>query len=194
MVFTIESLQKEVMARLGEIAMARPSLPALGVPTSADIVAAKIESMLPEEGAKLIRGASAGELGSGIQMEVTVGDHKLMPCGLYAAEIELPEDFLRLVSLKMSGWEKSVSSLILPTSPEWDCQWSPEPGIAGCRQRPRGYWDGKLLRAICSQENDILESLYGWRIPVTDTDGNFEFPPIIYPDLIGAIESRIVSG
>lgn len=191
MVYAIESLQKDVLARLGEIAMPQPSLPALAVPTSADIVKAKIKSMLPEEGAKLIRGASAEALGSGIQMEVAVADYKLMPCGLYAAEVELPEDFIRPGSLKMSGWEKSVNSLILPASPEWDCQWSPEQGIAGCQQRPRAYRDGKILRAIGTVEKDSSVSLYGWRLPVADTDGNFHFPSGMYPDLLGAIASKI---
>ena len=193
MVYTIERLQKEVSARLGEISVTPTSISASGVPTPAEIVAAKIKSMLPEEGSKLIKGASADELGCGIEMEVTVATSKLMTCGLYAIEIELPEDFLRLVSLKMAGWERSVGRLILPTMPEWECQWSEEPGIAGSPQRPRAYMDGKILRAIGSQENDSTESMYGWRIPVADTDGNFDFPAGLYPDLLGAIASRILS-
>lgn len=193
MVYSIDSLQKDVMARLGEIAMPQPSLPALGAPTSADIVKAKVKSMLPEECAKLIRGASAEALGCGIQMEVVVADSMLMPCGLYAAEIELPEDFLRLVSLKMSGWERSVGSLILPASPEWNCQWSPEPGIAGSPARPRAYLDGKILRSIGTEENGSLESLYCWRIPSVDADGNFKFPSGMYPDLLGTIASKIIT-
>ena len=193
MVYTIERLQKDVLARLGEISVTPPSLSVSGVPTSVDIVAAKIKSILPEEGARLIKGASADELGGGMEMDSIVVNQKLMPCGLYAIEMEIPEDTLRLVSLKMSGWERKVSRLILPAMPEWDCQWSSESGIAGNPQRPRAYLEGKILRAIGTPESASLERFYGWRIPVADTDGNFDFPAGLYPDLLGAIASRILS-
>jgi hypothetical protein len=48
----------------------------------------------------------------------------------------LPDDFLRLVSFKMSDWERPVYSAILPDDPLYLQQSSRFAGIRGNRQRP----------------------------------------------------------
>lgn len=50
--------------------------------------------------------------------------------------IHLPDDFLRLVSFKMSDWDKSVSSVITDDHPLYDLQSSRYPGIKGNPQNP----------------------------------------------------------
>lgn len=186
MVFTIEKLKRDVMARLGEIPQPLPSL-AVDVPGPADIVSLKVESMLPGKGSRLLREASLEMLGAGCQSDVEVTKRK-MPCGLYAAEIRLPEGFLRLVSVKMRSWDSSVSKVILPGLAEWECQWSAEPGIAGCPSRPRAYLDGKILRVVASNtEDDTLERFCCWNMPIPDSEGSFEFPDLLYPELVGAL-------
>ncbi|MDE6633100.1 MAG: hypothetical protein K2K23_08895 [Muribaculaceae bacterium] len=174
------------MVRLGEISRSQTSVAATDIPAPADIVAAKAAALLPEVGAKLIVEASRSLLEGGVDMEAEVA-FRLMPCGLHAAEIRLPEEFLALTSLKMSGWERSVSRLVLPDEADWDCQWSEEPGIAGCQARPRVYLDGNVLRAIGDGADAAIEWLRGWKIPSPGSDGKFHFPASLYPALVGGI-------
>ena len=188
MIFTIERLQTDVMVRLGEISLSQTSVSAAGIPSPAEVIAAKVTSLLPEVGTKLICEASGSQLAGGMAMEAEAV-FRLMPCGLHAAEIRLPEGFLVLTSLRMSGWRRSVSRLILPGSADWDCQWSEEPGIAGCQARPRVYMDGNVLRAVGVEADSAVEWLRGWKIPSPGSDGKFHFPGSLYPDLVGGIIS-----
>lgn len=50
--------------------------------------------------------------------------------------VPLPDDFLRLVSFKMSDWERPVYSAILPDDPLYLQQSSRFAGIRGNRQKP----------------------------------------------------------
>lgn len=194
--FTIEKFQTDVMARLGEIARPPITLPvesvSSDVPWPEDVVSMKVTSLLGVVGAKLIREAPAGLLGGGIA--VGAGDVviQLMPCGLYGAEIHVPEGFLRLVSAKMSGWVRSVNAVVMPESAEWGRQWSGEGGIAGCAERPRAYLDrdesGLLLRLVgCESEEDAVEWVNGWIVPEVDEGGGFEFPEGLYGELVSGI-------
>lgn len=198
--FTIERLQTDVMARLGEIA--RPQGPLSGtsaldgVPWPEDIIGKRAASYLGEVGSKLIMEASASEFGSGVSDSGREVSWRLMPCGLYGAEVRLPGGFLRLVSVMMSGWRRSVVSAVMPESPEWSRQWSAEAGIAGCPERPRAYVDcdgaGSLLRLVGSEsEEDALEWLCGWSVPSVNEEGEFEFPESLYGDLVGAITEKL---
>lgn len=186
MIFSIERLQTDVMVRLGEISRPHTSVSASGIPSAADVVAAKAAALLPDVGARLIAGASLSQLAGGVAMEAEVA-FRLMPCRLHAAEIQLPEDFLALVSLRMSGWERSVGRIVLPDSADWYCQWSEEPGIAGCPERPRVYLDDNVLRAVGSGADAEVEWFRGWKIPSPGADGKFHFPASLYPDLVAGI-------
>ncbi len=193
MEYCFEKLKSDVMRRLGEITLPPSSAVSMAVPGPADVIGAKIESLLPEVGGRLIREASYSMLGGGVEVEVDVEMSRLAS-GLFAAEIRLPAGFLRLVSVKMSGWRRSVSELILPGNPGWDCQWSDEEGIAGCPEKPRVYLDGCVLRAVgCRSETDGLAWLRCWCLPHPDSDGKFSFPEALYPELVtGTVQAMLV--
>lgn len=202
--YGIETLISDVMARLGEFPRPQQSLPALssgsgsslsGIPGPQDVVALKVRSLLPEVGSRLIREAEVLPPPEEAPESRTCVP-SLMPCGLYAAELQLPEDFLRLGSVKMGEWRHSVSEAAGPNDSGWECQWSSEPGIAGCPTRPRAYLDsgsaGLLLRLVGSEGGeDALEWLRVWRIPVADEEGRFRFPAVIYPELVSALTKRL---
>lgn len=191
MLFSIEKLQRDVMARLGEIALPQPLFDSSEIPSSADIVSLKVESLLPEAGRRLILGAPSEMLGLRGSVD-TEKFMRMMPCGMYAAEILLPDGFLRLVSVRMGEWERNASSLILPDTSQWECQWSGEPGIAGCPERPKVYLDCDILRAIGSvSESDTLMHLRFWSVPKADDAGNFLFPTSLYPALVGEIAASL---
>lgn len=188
MEYTLQKLQDDVMARLGESVQPSASCPGVEIPTVGDIIGKKIRSLLPMVGKRLIMEASSGELGGGKVMEATAA-LRLMPCKLYGAEIALPNDFLRLCSVKMKGWSHGLAAVVMPGEPGWSRQWSKEPGIAGCQERPRAYLVSEggsvKIRAIGSAaESDSLEWLYGWQVPEVGSDGKFHFPDMLYPELI----------
>lgn len=203
MKFTFQKLQADVMARLGEIA--RPqglseSQPELsGVPWPEDIIGLKVRSMLPQVGAELIREAPLGVVGCPVVgLSGSPVSMKEMPCGLYGAEVRLPEEFLRLVSVKMSGWRGCIYSLISPEMSDWRRQWSPHPAIAGCAEWPRAYLDsdgeGLLLRLVGSvTAEESLEWLRLWTVPAVDDLGEFDFPEVLYPQLVGSIAGMLGS-
>lgn len=196
MVYTLDRLQRDVMARLGENTQPPASYDGLDIPSPVDVIRRKISSLLPEIGTKLIKDTQADNLGAGEPLESAVSMRK-MPCGLYAGEMGLPEDFLRLVSLKMAGWSRCVTQVIRSGDMEWSRQWSAEPGIAGCPECPRAYLvceeDGMKLRFIGSEDGvDSLESLRVCRAPSPAADGSFHFPPSLYPPLISEIVATLI--
>lgn len=68
MEFTLGRLQRDVMVRLGEMARPQPSSLPVGGP--AEVIAMKVESLLPTLGAKLILDASVEMLEGGSAEEV----------------------------------------------------------------------------------------------------------------------------
>jgi len=56
--------------------------------------------------------------------------------GYGAGTIVLPEDFMRLVSFKMSDWTHSVNGAVTQESEAYLMQQSEYPGIRGCPQKP----------------------------------------------------------
>ena len=188
------------MARLGE--MARPHARLQDdsdhteVPWPEDVVSIKAGALIADEGKRLIMESPSEELGHhGMD---PCGDivMRCMPCGLYGAEVRLPDGFLRMTSVKMSGWMHGIGALIPADSPEWHRQWSSEPGIAGCPAGPRAYTDrdgeGILLRLLGSEnDEDHLVWLSGWSVPEIGDDDGFDFPVGLYAELVGRIAARL---
>ncbi|MBQ9884421.1 MAG: hypothetical protein IJM43_08230 [Bacteroidaceae bacterium] len=56
--------------------------------------------------------------------------------GYGSGYIILPDDFLRLVSFKMSDWDRAVTTLISETDPEYNMQHSRFAGVRGNPQQP----------------------------------------------------------
>ncbi len=188
--YTLQQLINDVMGSVGETAGPSPS----AIPGPAETIALRVESLLPEVGRKLLLEAPLALLGEGEALTDSTMTLRLMPCGLYAAEVALPEDFVRLVSVKMEGWEREIGNIIYIGEEEWGCQWSEEAGIAGCPVRPRGYVaagvEGRVLRLVGSvAPTDALEWLRGWRLPYGDA---FSFPAPLYPPLVKEISSCLV--
>lgn len=184
MIYTLQRLISDVMGRLGETAQPSPS----DIPGPGDIIALRVESLLPEIGERLLLEAPFAMLGEGMPI-ATETTSRLMPCGLYAAEVGMPEDFVRFVSAKMDGWGRSVERIICAVDAEWGCQWSEEEGIAGCAARPRAYMvvseAGRRLRLM---GNVSASTTIEWmRVWVTPYAPEFHFPSALYPQLIKEI-------
>ena len=193
----IDGLVGDVMARLGELAAPCRSAESGSLAWPEDIVALRARSFLGEEGSRLIMEAPAGLDGAGGMRISEVAAMRLMPCGLYGAELRLPGGFLRLASVRMAGWRKGVDTAFSAGSAQWHRQWSSYPGIAGCPEAPRAYVDsdsgGLLLRAVGSVEaDDALDWLTVWTVPALEEDGCFLFPETLYPQLVGAIAERLM--
>lgn len=110
MLHTLQKLQSDVMARLGENVQPPASEFQFSFPSAAEVISLKIKSLLPIVGRRLLAEASLAELG-GAEAIDTAATMKLMPCGLYAAEISLPENLARIVSVKMVSWKRDVEQI-----------------------------------------------------------------------------------
>ncbi len=190
MIYSLQKLQCDVLARLGETVQSPTSHPELGLPAADEIIAQKLRIGLPDVGKRLIEEASLAELGGSEAIETAISMRR-MPCGLYAAEMTLPSDLVRICSVKMRSWAHGISGIFMPQDAGWYRQWSSEPGIAGCMERPQAYLiveNAIKIRALGSESpSDNLESLSGWKMPEVDEDGNFRFPSSLYPALVGSI-------
>lgn len=94
--------------------------------------------------------------------------------------VMLPDDFLRLVSFRSSGWESALTEAALPDSPRFRLMSSPCPSLRGSRRRPscrlirRGV--GRVLEFYpCSPDSHVSEALYIAR-PFFDTEGYMRLP------------------
>ena len=191
MEYTIERLESDVKARLGEISRPQPAFSDSGIMSPADVISIKVVKSLAEVGSRLILDAPLELLQGGVELLVET-QMRIMPCGLYGAELILPAGFLRLISMRMAAWSRSVRHLILPGSAEWECQWSAEEGIAGCPERPRAYLDAGLIRVVGSpSDTDTLASFRCCNIPSPDTEGRFSYPDPLYPSLVASIASSL---
>lgn len=195
----IDRLLTDVLARLGETARPLPPSADAGgwadVAQPEDVIALKVRASLPEVGARLIREAPPELLGGGASAAPPQATRRLMPCGLYAAEVRLPDDFLRLAGARMAGWRHGVGAATPPGDPQWGRQWSAEPAIAGCAERPRAYLDsdsgGLLLRLLGSGEEDAdVDFIDLWSTPTLTEAGDFLFPPGLYPELVAALAAE----
>lgn len=192
MIYTLEQIRHDVMSRMGETPEVSPSSSLGSIPHISQILDRKIRSLVPEFGSKLILDAPLEKLTGAEEYTADITPRK-SKCGLYAFDIPLPDDFLRLVSVRMKSWERAVLSVITPDSDKYLCQYSPEPGIAGCPSRPMAYLSPGILTAIGSASpSDSLDHLLLWRIPslspsLSDSSSlsdSLSFPASLYPLLL----------
>lgn len=183
------------MTRLGE--NARPPLASApaGIPTNRRRMEEKIMALLPEAGSSVILRGAPHQLGGAESLRLAATMIRL-PCGLYAATLPLPEDFLRLVRLRMASWAVGVGSAIGEGSGEWRRRWSAEPSIAGSPASPAAYLEAgdegpTLIASGSDTEEDRVAECLIWRVPRADGEGNFRFPAALLPDLASELSSRL---
>lgn len=190
MEYSIDQLRDDVLLRKGETRM--EALQGMqGVPTVADVVEAKVRSLLPEVGRRLILEAPSERL-VGAEKYESVGVARKLSNGLYVFEFTIPDDFLRLVSMRMASWRSMVHSVVTPDLKSYCRRFSDEPGISGCQSRPKVYLCDNILSAYSSDSSsDAPEHFLYWRLPIADKNGKFRFPASLYPDLVATISDKL---
>lgn len=132
MLYDVAGLVKEVRIAIDQNNNSAPLLDIEDVDTLSldELIASKIA-----DAARVVENqAPAYMLEGGVDFASSVGwDDKV---GVGSGYMHLPDDFLRLVSFKMSDWSKSVSTAITDDNPLYDRQSSRFAGIRGCPQKP----------------------------------------------------------
>lgn len=104
----------------------------------------------------------------------------------------LPDDFLRLVSIRMSDWQTPVSLIIPMDSDKGKCQKSIWNGIRGTPSRPVVMEDfsstgQRCLKLFTSGKNATLEIFLYMTRPVIDSSDSIEIPDRLYHSLLSQI-------
>jgi hypothetical protein len=101
-----------------------------------------IESKIEDAARVITRDAPVYLLDGGVSLGKAEGDKQVYSVnwfsrvGLSGGWIELPNDFLRLVSFQMSDWSRAVTTAITEDNPLYAQQSSRYAGIRGCPQNP----------------------------------------------------------
>ena len=111
-------------------------------------------------------------------------------------ELPLPDDFLRLVSVRMSDWKTSVTELLTTGSKDWSLQTSRWRGIRGNPERPVAFIDyntsGKrVLKCFSSGNEATLSTGLYVAMPKFDSGGNMEVPDALKYDLATRLAEAI---
>lgn len=114
-----------------------------------------------------------------------------------SARLPLPDDFLLLFILRLSGWQRGVTEIRLPGSQAAMMQGSRWAGLRGSRQRPVAVLEasangGRALRLY--GPHDVPVSIVeGWYMPAPriDSEGNINVPPGAIARLVRLIAGRI---
>lgn len=195
MIFTLSQLIDDLLAWMGEAA---PAASPAGISGAMDVPTAlrrKASVLLPAVGSLLILEAPAAML-PGAEHYAGNVELRRAGCGLYAADLSLPEDMVRIVSVKMAGWNRTLERFEEADSAAYGCQWSQHPAIAGNPDRPKGYLrhgnGGRILTVIGSVgAGDAPEHLLLWRVPKVDVGGSFRFPAPLYPELVEKLSAEL---
>ena len=107
--------------------------------------------------------------------------------------LELPEDFLRLLYVRMSDWVRGATELIPFSSPEAARHFSKWKGIRGTRECPaaiRGFTpEGKqCIKLYSSGKDAFLETALYIPFPALDSDEILEVPERLMPVLLDRLQ------
>lgn len=180
MKITLQRLASDVATLLGEslaLECEPEESPFPGVMERVRLMASEILS-------DLICGSPLERLSGGKTLQATA---KVADDGMVT--IELPEDFLRLVNVKMSDWNMEATVGGEEGSLERALQASGWKGLRGQPERPVAVLDtrpgGKRMLRLYSSGRDA-ELEYGSYIPrpVFDTEGAMECPDALYGPLL----------
>lgn len=171
--YSVNDLKKEVRLTLDQNATGGQLL------SLSDIDALMLESIIEEkliDAARIVEmDAPVHTLGSGKKMDnVTVrwsGDM------VGVGSISVPEDFLRLVVFKMSGWYRPVSSLVSITDSLYSLQKSKYAGLRGTPMKPvvalvPSETGQELEFYSCVNNEDSIELCQYIPMPSVDDAGN----------------------
>lgn len=120
-----------------------------------------IESKVEDAARLVLENAAHWLLGEGIAIPGSL----IVPreTGYVTGTMELPEDFLRLLTFKMSSWRMPVTVAVTEDSPLYEVQSSPYAGVRGNPERPvvaiTHQGDGSsglLLECYSCTEGDTL--------------------------------------
>lgn len=110
----------------------------------------------------------------------------------------LPDDFMRLISFRMSDWEKSCHSAISPEDSLYDLQSSRHKGLRGspqlpvCAIVPRA--EGKVLEFFSCKSNDSYVKTATYRpYPKIDEYEGIDISEHCYVPILYTISSLVVS-
>lgn len=113
--------------------------------------------------------------------------------------LDCPDDFLRIISLKMSDWRCPVTALSIPSDPDFRRLFSLRDGIRGNPERPVAFLsfanEGKrTLKMLSSKEGARLEiALYVAR-PTIDSAGYIKIPDGLYHPLLIKLKEYFSKG
>lgn len=187
MTYTIRQIIHDVSVRL-DLDDADQSLIAVndrGARTIADIIVSQVEW-----GARqVIEEAPLCRLGQGVPIRGGVAWHDAPGVGM--GLLLLPDDFLRLLVIRMSDWHRDAK-IIFAHDAEYQWQSSRFPAVRGNPERP--------VAAIVTTPVGLAVELYSSHggagvtiakalyLPVPRlVDGTISLPPLLYPDIIDRI-------
>lgn len=108
------------------------------------------------------------------------------------ATVELPDDFIRFGSIRLSGWAREVDSVLDETDSRIHLQGSGTPGIGGNSERPAAVFglsaSGiRSLKLYTCAEDARIEYFHYFSRPAWNADDTVEIPETLYPALLSAL-------
>lgn len=185
MVYRVENIVKDVRVALDENRISESLLKVEDFETLTldEIIKSKIEE-------------SAQAIESVAPMALLDDTHNFADA-IYWDEMEsgwtfLPDDFMRLVSFRMSDWERTVHSAITPVDPLYDMQSSRYKGLRGTPQKPVCAIvmrpEGKVLEFYsCKSEDAYVAQATYIPYPEIDKDGGIDIPRRCYRAVVYSI-------
>lgn len=132
MIYKVNDLKREIRIALDQNMVSDQLLAIDDIDTLSleDIIESKIT-----DAARIVESSAPGYLlDSGRAFATSIGWNSHV--GIGSGRINLPDDFLRLISFQMSDWSKAVTTAISEDDPLYERQLSRYPGIRGCPQKP----------------------------------------------------------
>lgn len=135
--------------------------------------------------------------------EYLEGGHSFRDSGIFWEPLEcgwiiLPDDFMRLISFKMSDWERPVYRAITATDPEYQKQSSRYKGIRGTPQKPvcaivkRSA--GKVLEFYSCKSRDAYISQANYKpYPIIDESEGVDISKRCYRAVVYTIAALVLT-
>jgi len=116
--------------------------------------------------------------------------------------IILPHDFMRLITFKMTSWERPVFAVLLETDASYKLQHSRYKGLRGTPQKPKCAIitrpEGRTLEFwSCKTENDTVERAVYQPLPRIDDDDGIDIPEKLYRPIVyqaAALVAAVLGG